>query len=54
VTHSTPSSIHDPSQNHLLAALSAAERERVFPHLRLVSLPLGKVLYESGDLLRYV
>ena len=54
VTHSTPSSIHDPSQNHLLAALSAPERERVFPHLRLVSLPLGKVLYESGDLLRYV
>jgi len=54
VTQPTPSSIHDPSQNHLLAALSAPERERVFPHLRLVSLPLGKVLYESGDLLRYV
>jgi CRP-like cAMP-binding protein len=54
VTHSTPSSIHDPSQNHLLAALSAPERKRIFPHLRLVSLPLGKVLYESGDLLRYV
>jgi CRP-like cAMP-binding protein len=44
----------DPAQNHLLAALSAAERERVFPHLRLVPMPLGKVLYESGDVLRHV
>jgi CRP-like cAMP-binding protein len=50
----TPSPIHDPRQNYLLAALSAADRERIFPHLRLVSLPLGKVLYESGDLLRHV
>jgi CRP-like cAMP-binding protein len=46
--------IHDPQQNHLLAALSAAERERLFPHLQLVPMPLGKVLYESGDLLRHV
>lgn len=43
-----------PQQNHLLAALSADVRNRVFPHLELVSLPLGKVLYESGDTLRYV
>jgi CRP-like cAMP-binding protein len=46
--------IHDPQQNHLLAALSAAERERLFPHLQLVPMQLGKVLYESGDLLRHV
>jgi CRP-like cAMP-binding protein len=45
---------HDPQQNHLLAALSAGERERVYPHLQLVTMPLGKVLYESGDLLRHV
>ena len=45
---------HDPQQNHLLAALSAAERERFYPHLRLVPMPLGKVLYDSGDVLRYV
>jgi CRP-like cAMP-binding protein len=45
---------HDPQQNYLLAALSAAERERVFPHLQLVTMPLGKVLYESGDVLRHV
>src|ERR1700726_1561258 len=30
------------------------ERERLFPHLKLVALPLGKVLYESGDTLRHI
>jgi hypothetical protein len=45
---------HDQQQNHLLAALSAAERERLYPHLQLVPLPLGKVLYESGNVLRHV
>jgi CRP-like cAMP-binding protein len=44
----------DPQRNHLLAALSQAERERLAPHLRLVPLPLGKVLYESGKALRHV
>jgi CRP-like cAMP-binding protein len=44
----------DPEQNHLLAALLPAERERIYPHLRLVEMPLGKVLYESGDVLRHV
>jgi CRP-like cAMP-binding protein len=45
---------HDPRQNHLLAALSAGALERVLPHLRLVAMPLGKVLYEPGDLLSHV
>src|SRR5579859_4620023 len=45
---------HDPQQNYLLAALSATERERLYPRLQLVSMPLGKVLYESGDVLRHV
>src|ERR1700732_2921885 len=45
---------HDPQQNHLLAALAPAERERIYPHLQLVPLPLGEVLYESGDVLRHV
>ena len=45
---------HNPQQNHLLAALSPAECERIYPHLHLVPMPLGKVLYESGDTLRHV
>jgi CRP-like cAMP-binding protein len=45
---------HDPPHNHLLAALSLEERNRLFPHLRLVAMPLGKVIYESGDPLRHV
>jgi CRP-like cAMP-binding protein len=45
---------HNPQQNHLLAALSPAEQERLYPHLRLIPMPLGKVLYESGDVLRHV
>src|SRR5580700_10024292 len=43
-----------PHQNYLLAALSPAERDRIYPHLQLVTMPLGKVLYESGDVLRHV
>jgi CRP-like cAMP-binding protein len=49
-----PPERHFPEQNYLLAALSPDERDRVYPHLRLVSMPLGKVLYESGDALEYV
>jgi len=44
----------DPKQNKLLAALSEDVQGRLFPHLELVPLPLGKVLYESGDILRHV
>jgi len=44
----------DPQQNHILDALPQPERERLFPHLRLVNLPLGRVLYESGDTLRHI
>lgn len=43
-----------PDDNHLLNALPQAERERVFPHLQLVAMPLGKVLYESGAALRHM
>ncbi len=43
-----------PLQNHLLAALPTEVRDRLFPYLELVPLPLGKVLYESGDTLRSV
>ena len=40
---------HDPRQNHLLAALPAEDRKRLLPHLELVPMPLGHVLYESGS-----
>jgi CRP-like cAMP-binding protein len=48
------SDIHSPLQNHLINALSAEDQSRLIPLLELVPLTLGKVLYESGDTLRYV
>jgi len=42
-----------PSQNHLLAALPAAEFEALAAHLELVKLPLGEMLYEPGSQLRH-
>ena len=48
-----PSS-HSPTQNHLLAALPAAEFARLSPHLELVPMPLGEALYESGGQLQHV
>jgi CRP-like cAMP-binding protein len=38
---------HQPQQNRLLAGLAPEERERIYPHLLLTSMPRGKVLYES-------
>ncbi|HUP93781.1 MAG TPA: Crp/Fnr family transcriptional regulator [Burkholderiales bacterium] len=40
---------HRPQQNALLAALSAAECERLADDLELVPLTLGQVLYEAGQ-----
>jgi CRP-like cAMP-binding protein len=48
------SDVSSPQQNHLLAALADQVQERLFPHLQLVQLPLGKVLYEAGGALRHV
>lgn len=44
---------HSPNQNHLLAALPAAEFERLSPHLELVPMPLGEILYEPGGQLQH-
>ncbi len=41
-------------QNNILAALPADARQRLFPYLEETSMPLGKVLYEAGDKMRYV
>jgi len=47
----TPSS-HSPTQNHLLAALPAAEFRPLAAQLELVPMPLGEILYEpDGQLL---
>ena len=48
------STSHTPKQNHLLAALPAADFERLSPHLELVPMPLGEALYESGGRLQHV
>jgi len=42
------------NENHLLAVLPEAERARMVPHLLLVDMPLGHVVYESGDRLDHV
>jgi CRP-like cAMP-binding protein len=48
------SEVHIPQQNHLLSALPERIQTRLFPHLTLVHLPLGQVLYESGHALSEV
>ena len=43
-----------PSQNHLLAALSALELTRLVPQLESVALLQGEVLHEAGQAVPYV
>jgi len=50
ITLADPSSHH----NHLLNALAPDDYARLAPHLKLVPLALGEVLYEPGAKLRYV
>lgn len=47
------SPLHRPSQNHLLAALPTADFDAIAPHLELVPLALGQMLYEPGTQLRH-
>ncbi len=39
----------DPKQNRILAALSAEDYERLLPELKLVPMPVGLTMSESGD-----
>ena len=48
------SSPHNPKQNHLLAALPAADYARLLPDLELIAMPLGWAVYESGAQMGYV
>src|SRR5476651_2052921 len=45
---------HSPRQNHLLAALPAADYARLLPDLELTPMPLGWAVYESGGKLGYL
>src|SRR6202453_4000101 len=45
---------HQPHQNHLLQELPPDVEQRVFSRLELVPLPLGHVIYESGEALHHV
>lgn len=45
---------HSPQQNALLDALPAADWVRLCPHLELVYLPFGRVLFEPQAKLRHV
>ena len=44
---------HSPNQNHLLAALPAAEFGRLAAHLELVPMRLGDILYEPGSQMQH-
>lgn len=44
---------HQVSQNHLLAALDAADLERLGPLLEVAPLALGQVLYEPGTQMQH-
>jgi len=46
-------STHSPNQNRLLAALPEAEFKRLSPHLGLVPLALGSMLYEPGGQMQH-
>jgi CRP-like cAMP-binding protein len=46
--------VSSPDQNQLLGNLSQVVKTRLFPHLELIPMPLGKVLYEPGENLRHV
>jgi len=48
------SALHPLRQNHLLAALPAADYERLLPHLEPVTLPLGLIVFESGGKLQHL
>ncbi|HNO76184.1 MAG TPA: Crp/Fnr family transcriptional regulator [Nitrosomonas mobilis] len=46
-TSDTSHTPHSPSQNRLLAALPAGDMESLYPHLKLVPMPLGEILCKS-------
>ena len=53
-TYTSQHGCHRPEQNHLLAALEEDTFSRLRPHLKFVSLTLGKVLHEPGEVMQHV
>lgn len=49
-----PKWTHNPRQNRMLSSLPGPDFSRLVDDLELVSLSLGQILYESGDVLAYV
>lgn len=47
------SALHNPNQNHLLAALPTKDFELLSPQLELVPLALGQMLYDPGTQMRH-
>jgi CRP-like cAMP-binding protein len=43
-----------PKQNHILAALPAKDYARILPDLKLIDMPLGWTMSESGDHINYL
>lgn len=43
-----------PEKNHLLGALPNSIKANMFPHLKLVELELGDVIYECGETIDFV
>ncbi|HBL10317.1 MAG TPA: Crp/Fnr family transcriptional regulator, partial [Cyanobacteria bacterium UBA11162] len=48
------STSNSPPANKLLASLPAPQYQRLTPYLEEVSLPVGQVLYEPGEVIQYV
>ncbi len=46
--------LQDPRQNNILAALNKSDYEQIFPDLELVEMPLGWLIAESGDHVKFV
>jgi CRP-like cAMP-binding protein len=45
---------HSPKHNGILAALPAADYERLLPHLEFVEMPFGTTICEAGEKMQYV
>lgn len=46
--------MNNPNDNKLLTIFPTTIKNKIFPRLKLIKLPLGKVLYESGENIKNV